>query len=45
LKQSKRDVLEVRKGTECGLSFTDFEDLKQDDLIQMYQEIEKPGTL
>jgi translation initiation factor IF-2 len=30
---------------ECGLSFADFEDLQQDDLIQMYQEIEKPGVL
>jgi translation initiation factor IF-2 len=45
LKQGKRDVLEIRKGTECGLSFADFEDLRQDDLIQMYQEIEKPGIL
>jgi translation initiation factor IF-2 len=45
LKQSKRDVLEIRKGMECGMSFTDFEDLRQDDLIQTYLEIVKPGTL
>ena len=30
---------------ECGLSFVNFEDVRQDDLIQMYQEIEKPGVL
>jgi len=45
LKQGKRDVSEIRKGTECGLSFAGFEDLRQDDLIQMYETIEKPGVL
>jgi len=45
LKQGKRDMTEIRKGMECGLSFANFEDLRQDDLIQMYQEIEKPGVL
>jgi len=45
LKQGKRDVTEIRKGMECGLSFADFQDLRQDDLIQMYEEIEKPGVL
>ncbi|KXN90545.1 Translation initiation factor IF-2 [Leucoagaricus sp. SymC.cos] len=41
----KKDVTEVRKGSECGLSFLDFADLREGDLIQMYQTIEKPGVL
>ena len=45
MKQGKRDMTEIRKGSECGLGLIDFEDLKKDDLIQMYEEIEKPGVL
>jgi len=45
LKHGKKDMTEIRKGMECGISFADFEDLRPDDLIQMYQEIEKPGVL
>ncbi len=41
----KRDVIEVRKGSECGLSLVDFADLREGDLIQMCQTIEKPGVL
>jgi len=45
MKQGKKDLTEVRKGMECGLSFTDFQELQADDLIQMYEVIEKPGVL
>jgi len=45
LKQGKKDLIEVRKGTECGLSFVDFQELRTDDLVQMYEEIEKPAIL
>jgi translation initiation factor IF-2 len=38
-------MLEVKKGTECGISLQDFEDLRDGDLIQMYQTIEIPGVL
>lgn len=41
----KKDVTEVRKGSECGLSLVDFADLREGDLIQMCQTIEKPGVL
>ncbi|KAG5638157.1 hypothetical protein H0H81_001542 [Sphagnurus paluster] len=42
----KKDVTEIRKGTECGLCFgTAFGDLQEGDIIQMYEKIEKPGTL
>jgi translation initiation factor IF-2 len=29
----------MRKGTECGMSFEDFEDIKVGDIIQLYEEI------
>jgi translation initiation factor IF-2 len=45
LRHLKKDVTEARKGMECGLSFSQFEDLREGDLIQVYQEIEKLGTL
>lgn len=38
-------MTEIRKGMECGLSFVKFDELKEGDLIQMYQDIEKPGVL
>ncbi|KAG6854916.1 hypothetical protein C0991_009739 [Blastosporella zonata] len=42
----KKDVTEIRKGTECGLCFgPTFGDLQEGDIIQMYEKIEKPGVL
>lgn len=29
----------MRKGTECGLSFEEYEDFKAGDIIQLYEEI------
>jgi translation initiation factor IF-2 len=45
LKHGKKDMTEIRKGMECGLSFAKFDKLQEGDLIQMYEEIEKPGAL
>jgi len=45
LKHHKKDIMETGKGTECGMGFERFQDLRVGDMIQMYQEIEKPGTL
>ncbi|KAF8969930.1 hypothetical protein BDZ97DRAFT_1653276 [Flammula alnicola] len=45
MRQLKKDITEARKGLECGLSFKDFSDLQDEDLIQMYETIEKPGIL
>ncbi|KAJ9148704.1 hypothetical protein NKR23_g4767 [Pleurostoma richardsiae] len=39
LKHGKKDVTEVRKGTECGLSFKDWDDIREGDEIQAYEEI------
>lgn len=41
----KRDVTEVKKGSECGLSLEKFSDLQEGDFIQMFQEIERPAQL
>jgi translation initiation factor IF-2 len=45
MRHVKKDMTEIRKGLECGLSFTGFDDLRQGDLIQVYQVLEKPGLL
>ncbi|KIK63603.1 hypothetical protein GYMLUDRAFT_162510 [Collybiopsis luxurians FD-317 M1] len=45
LRVIKKDVLEVRKGSECGLSFADFSDLQAGDSIQMFTTLERPGVL
>ncbi|CAK5279456.1 unnamed protein product [Mycena citricolor] len=45
MRHFKKDVAELRKGTECGLNLTEFNDLQVDDVIQGYEIIEKPGVL
>ena len=45
LRVLKRDVMEVKKGLECGISVSDFSDLRAGDFLQFYHEIEKPGQL
>ncbi|KAF8136168.1 P-loop containing nucleoside triphosphate hydrolase protein [Boletus edulis] len=45
LKQLKKDVAEVRKGSECGVSLQDVDNLQGGDVIQMFQKIEIPAQL
>jgi translation initiation factor IF-2 len=45
MRHLKKDVTEVRKGSECGLSLEGFSDLREGDFIQMYENLEKPGIL
>jgi len=45
MRHLKKDVTEVRKGSECGLTFADFADLREGDVIQIYETLEKPGAL
>lgn len=46
LKHVKKEVDEMRKGTECGMAFADnFQDLQQGDLIQSFYREEVPRTL
>lgn len=41
----KKEVTEIRKGTECGLGLSGYSDLLPGDTIQTYETIEKPGVL
>ncbi|KAJ3563582.1 hypothetical protein NPX13_g8146 [Xylaria arbuscula] len=45
LKHVKKDVLEMRKGTECGMGFEEFQDLQVGDQIRAYEEVRTARTL
>ena len=44
LRRFKDDVREVNQGYECGIGLTDFQDLKEGDIIETYDEREIPRT-
>jgi translation initiation factor IF-2 len=44
LRRFKDDVREVNAGFECGIGLTDFQDLKQGDIIETYEEREIPRS-
>ena len=44
LRRFKDDVREVQAGYECGIGLSDFQDLKQGDIIETYEEREIPRT-
>jgi translation initiation factor IF-2 len=44
LKRFKDDVREVQSGFECGIGLTDFQDLKEGDVIETFEEREIPRT-
>jgi translation initiation factor IF-2 len=44
LKRFKEDAREVREGFECGVGLSDFQDLKQGDLIETFEEREIPRS-
>ena len=45
LKNVKKDVDEMRKGTECGIAFEDFGDFDIGDQIQTYEVTEEKRRL
>ncbi len=45
LKRFKDDVREVAAGYECGIGLTDFNDIKEGDIIEAYELKEVPRTL
>lgn len=45
LKHLKKDVTEVRKGTECGISFHGFTDVREGDEIIAFTKFEVPRHL
>ncbi|MDA8290684.1 MAG: translation initiation factor IF-2, partial [Actinomycetota bacterium] len=44
LRRFKDDVREVHEGFECGVGLTDFQDLRQGDIIETYEDREVPRT-
>ncbi len=45
LKNGKKDVNEIRKGSECGLAFEEWQDVEVGDQIQAYEEISEKRHL
>ncbi len=45
LKRFKDDVKDVSKGYECGLNIENFNDIKDGDIIEAYEEVEVKQTL
>jgi translation initiation factor IF-2 len=44
LRRFKDDVREVQAGFECGIGLTDYQDLREGDIIETYEEREVPRT-
>lgn len=45
LKRFKDEVKEVKEGTECGMAFQDYDDLKVNDVIECFQVVEEARTV
>lgn len=45
LKHGKKDVAEMKKGSECGIGCIDFQDLEVGDQVQTYEEVREKRTL
>jgi translation initiation factor IF-2 len=44
LRRFKDDVREVQSGFECGIGLSDYQDLKEGDVIETFEEREVPRT-
>lgn len=45
LKRFKEDAKEVKSGFECGISFENYEDIKEKDIFECYEVVEKKRSL
>ncbi|KAK8069969.1 hypothetical protein PG994_006585 [Apiospora phragmitis] len=45
LKHIKKDIMEARKGGECGIGFEEFQDFKVGDVVQAYEEVQTKRSL
>jgi translation initiation factor IF-2 len=45
LKRFKDEVKEVKEGMECGMAFENYDDIKENDIIECYQIVEEARTL
>lgn len=41
----KKEVMEMRKGTECGMGFVGFQDFEVGDQVQSYEEVKTKRSL
>jgi translation initiation factor IF-2 len=45
LRRFKDDVKEVKSGFECGIAFENYEDIKEHDMVECYEIVEKQRIL
>ena len=45
LKRFKDEVSEVKEGTECGMAFENYDDIKENDVIECYEVIAEDRVL
>lgn len=45
LKNVKKDVAEMRKGSECGMGFENWDEFQEGDLVQCYEEVKTQRSL
>jgi translation initiation factor IF-2 len=45
LRRFKEDVREVREGFECGIKISNFDDVKVDDVLEVYRIVQVQRTL
>lgn len=45
LKRFKDEVKEVKEGMECGMAFENYDDIKENDIIECYEIVEEARTL
>jgi translation initiation factor IF-2 len=45
LKRFKDEVKEVKEGTECGMAFENYDDIKEGDIIECFETIEEARTV
>ena len=45
LRRFKDEVKEVKEGTECGMAFENYDDIKDGDVIECYEVIEEARTV
>ena len=45
LKRFKEDAKEVKHGFECGVSFENYEDIKEKDILECYEIVEQKRSI
>ena len=45
LRREKDEASEVREGFECGMTFTNYQDFREGDMVEAYELVEEKRTL